>query len=102
MRDHGRDSRRGCPSRGIEHQQQLHQVLLHRRRQGLDDEDVSFAAAGFQLDAETIVAEPAGRRRRKTNSQVPADGSRQFPVGSAGEDNDLIHTNLFIWSSGHF
>jgi hypothetical protein len=73
-------------------------VLLHRRRQRLDDEDVCFAAVGFQLDAQTIVAEPAGRRWRKTNSQLPADGSRQFQVGTTGEDNDIVHANLVIWS----
>jgi hypothetical protein len=71
-------------------------VLLHGRRQRLDDEDVGSAAVGFQLDAKTIVAEPAGRRRRKTNSQMPADGSRQFQVGTTGEDNNAVHSNLVI------
>jgi hypothetical protein len=77
-------------------------VLLHGRRERLDDEDISSAAVGFQLDAKTIVAEPAGRRRRKTHSQLPADGSRQFQVGTTGEDNDVVHTNLVvIWSFSH-
>jgi hypothetical protein len=101
MRDDGRYSRRGRPTRGIEHQQQLHQVFLHRRRQRLDDEDVSLTAVGFQLDAKTIVAEPARHRGAQAYLQLPADGFRQLNVGVSAKNNNHAITNLVISSFGH-
>ena len=69
---HGGPAGRGAPG-GVEHQQQLDQVLLHRRHQRLDEEDVALAAVGLELHLEAVVGEavdfdgmkrerPGGRR----------------------------------------
>ena len=47
-----------APAGRVDHQQQLHQVVLRRRHQRLDDEDVLLAAVGQQLHLQAVVAEP--------------------------------------------
>jgi len=60
VRDHRGDLRRRRATGGIDHQQQLDEVLLNRRYERLDDEDVALAAVVTQLDLEAVVREPRG------------------------------------------
>jgi len=90
-RQHHRDPRRRRAPRRVDHQQQLHQVLLHRRRQGLDQENVALAAIGHELGLEAVVGEPLCRRRRKRRAQPRADLLGQLWMGRAREDDDLAH-----------
>ncbi len=77
VRDHRRHpGRRGAPGR-VEHQQQLDQVLLHRRGQRLDQEDVAFPAVGLQLNFQAVVGEPADDGGLQRDAEVPADLRRQ-------------------------
>ena len=55
VRDHGRDLGRRRPTRRVEHEQQLHQVLLRRRDQRLDDVHVA-------LGGSSPAAAPGGSR----------------------------------------
>jgi hypothetical protein len=88
--DHGDPPGRRAPG-GVEHEQQLDEVLLHRRHQRLDDEHVALAAVGLQLDLEAVVGEAGVPRRRQRHLQVLADGGGEVPVGRAAEDDDLAH-----------
>jgi hypothetical protein len=58
VRDHGGDLGRAGPLGGVDHEQQLHQVLLRGRHQRLHDVDVALAAVGLELRLEAVVAEP--------------------------------------------
>jgi hypothetical protein len=100
VRDHRRDlGGRGAAS-GVEHQQQLDQVLLHRWHQRLHDEDVALAAVRAQLHLQAVVAEPLHVRRRQLDAQHRADLGRQLRVGRAAEENDVAHTGLLRPSGG--
>jgi hypothetical protein len=59
VRDGGRDARRRGSTRGVEHQQELHQVLVDGRYERLDDEDVALAAIRVELYLEAVVAKAA-------------------------------------------
>ena len=91
VRDHRRDARRRRSPRRIQHQQQLHQVLLHGRHQRLDDEHVCLPAIDFELHAQTVVAEGGDGGRAESHLQPFAEGGRQLPVRVAAEDDDLVH-----------
>ena len=56
---HGRDPRGARPSTGVDQDQQLHDVAVHRRPSRLDDEDVAAADVLVQLDADLAVREIA-------------------------------------------
>ena len=78
VRDHRRDARRRRAPRRIQHQQQLHQVLLHGRHQRLDDEHVRLPAIDFELHAQTVVAEGGDGGRAEAHLQPFAQGGRQL------------------------
>ena len=86
-----RDARGGGPARGVEHHQECHQVLLDRRDERLDDEDVALAAIRVQLHPEAIVAKAADRRRIERQPQMGADLLGQLRVRAAAENPDLPH-----------
>ena len=76
---HGDPGGRRAPGR-VEHQQQLDQVLLDRRHQRLDQEDVALAAVGLQLHLEAVVGEPPDLARLQGRSP----GSRRSPRPARG------------------
>jgi hypothetical protein len=53
---HGGPGCRG-PAGGVQEEQELDQVLLHRRYQRLDQIDVALAAVGLELHLEAVVGE---------------------------------------------
>ena len=99
VRDDGGDLRRGGAARGVEHQQQLHQVLLRRRHQRLDDVDVALAAVLLELHLEAVVAEPADvdrrtaghPRRRRCRRRAVGGRSRRTPRSRACEQVSSPH-----------
>ena len=91
VRDHRRDLRRRGAAGRVEHQQQLHQVLLRRRHQRLHDVDVALAAVGLQLHLQAVVAEAIDAHRRQRDTEAGADPPGELRVGAAAEDDDLPH-----------
>lgn len=63
VRHHGGDSRGGGPTRGVEHEEEFHQVFLDRWNKRLDEEDIALAAIRVQLRLETVIAEAIDRCR---------------------------------------
>jgi hypothetical protein len=87
---------RGHPGGGgaagrVRHQQQLHQVLLYRRHQRLDQEHVPFPAVGLELHLEAVVGEPGDPDRPLRLGQVHADLGGQRGVRAAAEHRDVTH-----------
>ena len=74
--------RRGAP-RGVQHQEQLEQVVLHRRDQGLHDVHVTASAVGPQLDLQAVVAEPGGPRGRQRDAEDLAHLVRERRMSGA-------------------
>jgi hypothetical protein len=88
--DRGDPGRRGA-SRRIQHQQQLHQVLLYRRDQRLDEVHVPLTAVRPKLDFEAVIGEPGCSGRLQRNPEVVADRGCELRVGTSGEHRDLPH-----------
>ena len=89
----GHPRRRGAPGR-VRHQQQLDQVLLHRRRQRLDEEHVPLPAVGLELDLQAVVREPGQPHRPLRHVKERADLGGQRRVGAAAENRDLTHRTV--------
>src|SRR6185436_1918349 len=93
------DTSGGCASSGVQHQQQLDQILLHRGNNWLNNEDVRFAAVGFQLHAKTIVTKPGNTGRAKSDFEMATNLPRQFHVRTPAKSYDCSHNCLFIFPS---
>ena len=83
------------PLEGVEHDQQLHQVLVHRRAGGLDDEDVRAADVLLDLAVVLAVGEVVERDPPGLAPEVPADLARQRRMGAAAEDLQLTVREAF-------
>lgn len=79
---------------GVEHEQQLDEVLLDGRDERLDEEDVPLPAVGLQLDLETVVGEPGHPYRPQWDLEVVTDLRRQLRMRAATEDRDLSQLPL--------
>jgi hypothetical protein len=86
-RDPGRRGAAGC----IQHQHQLHQVLLHRRAERLDDVDILLAAVGLELHLEAVVAEAADIGLVQGQAQRRANLGGQLGMRAPAEDADASH-----------
>ena len=91
MRDHRRDLRRRRATGRVDHQQQLHQMLLGGRHERLHDVDVALPAVGEQLGLKTVVAEPGDLHVAPGNLQMVADLISQRMMGGTGENDDALH-----------
>jgi len=45
---------------GVDHHEEFHEVVLHRRGQGLDNEDIPFPQAFLKAHEEVVVGEALG------------------------------------------
>ena len=91
VRDHRRDLRRRRATGRVDHQQQLHQMLLGGRHERLHDVDVALPAVGEQLGLKTVVAEPGDLHVAPGNLQMVADLISQRMMGGTGENDDALH-----------
>src|ERR1700694_4922219 len=86
-------TRRGAAGRGsaqrVEDDEQLHQVLVHRRRRGLDDEHVVAAHRVLDLHVDLAVREPAQARVGQRDVQGFGDASGKGHVGPARDELQL-------------
>ena len=85
IRNHRGDPRRRRPPERIDHDQQLHQVLVHRIRRRLDDEDVRAANVLVDLKRDLAVREPSQPRLSERDPEAVGDLLRQLRVGAAGK-----------------
>ena len=97
--DDGGDLPRRRPARGVDHQQELHQVLLRGWHQRLDEVDVALAAVGQQLRLEAVVAEPRDPRARPLPPQLGAHLVGECRMRRPGEDDDALHGMPFPGSA---
>jgi len=75
---------RGPPA-GIHHDEQLHQVIVHRSTGGLDEKHITAADRFLDLDVKLAVGESLDYPRTIRDAKVGADFSGQLRVGSAAE-----------------
>ena len=78
------------PAERVDHDEQLHQVVVHRGAGGLDHEHVG--AADRLVDGDEVL--PIGKSPdlgvAQFHPHLLADGLGQGPVGIAGKDFDIL------------
>src|SRR5712691_795951 len=72
-------------SRGIHHDEQLHQMLVGRRAGGLNNENIVAPNIFFDSDVSLGIWERADRRLAKRDADVFADTLGQLAIGRAAK-----------------
>ena len=72
------------PLAGVDHDQQLHQVVVHRGAGWLNDKNVPLADVFVDTDEGVIVGELENIRLSQRDIQVVANRFGQLPVGVSG------------------
>ncbi len=88
--DDGGDPAGGGPAAGVDHYQQLHEMVIDRFAGGLDKKHVRAADSLFQGDRGLAVGEMLNNSLSHGNAQLLADGLRKLGVGIAAEDPDVL------------
>ena len=86
IRDHRRDARRRRPPERVDHDQQLHDVLVDRRAGRLHDEDVGAADVLVDLERHLGVREPAELGLPHRDPEHVRDPAGQFRMCATRED----------------
>ena len=86
--DRGDLGGRGTPRR-VDHEEQLHQVLLGRGHEGLHDVDVALAAVRQQLGLQAVVAEAFDLGGGQVHPERLTDATGQGAVRAPAEDHDV-------------
>src|SRR5258706_7575438 len=98
---HHRGEARGARAlERVEHEQHLHQVLVHRRRGGLHHEDVGPAHVVLDLEPHLAVAQPGQMGAPQGNPQGPCDGLAERAVRASGEHLQLSAHSLATGLAG--
>jgi len=97
--DDGGDARRRRYFARVDHDQQLHQVVVDLAAARLDDVDVLAAHRLADLDARLEVAELLGHHLAQVHAQPVDDALRQVGVRRPAEDLDVGHCGLRAASS---
>src|SRR5207248_8370396 len=87
---HGRDARGTGPPEAVEHDQQLHQVLVDRRAGGLHDVDVPAAHVLLDADRDFAGGEVVQVDLAERVAQALGDLLGQGDVGPAAEDLEAV------------
>jgi hypothetical protein len=90
VREDGGDPRGAGPSTGVDQDQQLHDVAVHRRPGRLDDEDVAAADILVQLDADLAVREIADLDSGQLDAEIVGDLLGQIGMSAAADDREMI------------
>src|SRR5947199_10686731 len=90
IRNHRRDTPGGGPFEGINHQQQFHQVLVHRAAGRLHSEDVSAAHILLNLYISFAIAKARNHSLAASQTKKSADLIAQRLVRGTAEDLELI------------
>ena len=84
--DDGRNAAGAGALQGVQHQAELHEIIVGRSAGGLNDEHVVSAHAGADLDADFAVAKGLAQAGRKGTAQMIADIECKLGIGRTGEN----------------
>ena len=78
-------------SAAVDHDQQLHDVLVHRRAGRLNEKHVAAADVFVDLAGDFAVGKLAERDVAQRHAEVFGDPLRQGRIGGAAEDFEVVH-----------
>jgi len=90
IRDHGRDAARGGTAAGVDHDEQLHEVVVHGLAGGLNQKDVGAADRLVDGDGDFAVSKGRDRAVAKREPQLAADALGKGAVGVGTEYLDVL------------
>ncbi len=93
IRQHRRDPRRRRSTERVDHHAELDQVLVHRRRRRLHDEDIGATDVLVDLKRDLRVREAMQPRRSERQRQMLGDLPRERRMRGPGEDLQLTVTH---------
>ena len=88
-RDHRRDALGARAADRIHHDEQLHDVVIGRRRGRLDDEDITVADIVVDLDEGLAVRERTHRRVTERLAEIVRDVLRELDVCGAAKNPEV-------------
>ena len=99
VRNHRRDARRRRAPERVDHDEQLHQMLIDRRAGRLDDEDVGAADVLVDLERDLGVGEAAQPGLPERHAEELGDLPGQARVRAAGEHLQIPEARLWhrLW-----
>src|SRR5699024_11005781 len=89
VRNDGGDTTGRCTTAGVNHNQQLHQVVVYRLTGGIDQEDICTAYSFLQGDRNLSVGESAYDTVSHRKLQFLADGLCKAATGCTAENFDV-------------
>ena len=96
--DDGRDAAGGRPLERVDHDQELHEVVVDRpalrAADALRDEDVATTHRLLDLDSDLAVREPRDGGLPEFAIQISADRPCQLRIGVAREHHETVHDHL--------
>ena len=102
--DDGGDAAGGRAAAGVDHDQQLHEIVIDGFAGGLDEEHVGTADGFLQGDGSLSVGEVGHNGLTHGYAQLFADGLRKLGIGIAAENlnvftvsNHRMNTSLFLF-----
>src|SRR5574337_2178270 len=100
IRNHRADALGRSALERIDHDQQLHQVVIGRRAGRLHHEHVARAHVLLDLDVDLAVREAPDARGADGYAQVARDLGREVRIGVAGEDEEIRMMSLHERTGG--
>ena len=85
VRHHRSDLTGGGAAAGVHHDQQLHQVIVHRSAGGLHQKDITATDGFLDLDVKLTVGKALADAGTVRNAQIAGDLTGQCGVGTAAE-----------------
>ena len=89
-RDDGRDPLRGRELRRVDHDQQLHQVMVDVAGRRLDDEHVCAADRLGEADVRRAVGECRDLALTEVDAELVGDASGELGMGASGHDHQPL------------
>jgi hypothetical protein len=96
VRDDGGDASGAGPLEGVDHDQQLHDRLVHGAARRLHQEHVLLADVLHDPHEDVLVRELEDLDRADIRLQVPADALGQGSIGVAGVDTELVGVHRVV------
>lgn len=93
--NHGGNASGRCPLESVDHNKQLHQVIIDGTAGGLDNEYIGAADGFFDGNGDLAIGKRTDGAASQRQAHSGGDVLRQLFIGIAGEDLDVFSVDTF-------